>query len=150
MGRNQQVFQRFLHFIEKSREPVKVPVTVEGPLPQPRQTKEPAKPMYEELTTAVPKTYRQNTRRQLGRLKESERVTWSDDGRVNINGKEVPNTTIIDLLNHVLRPRKRSNTEGWPEFTGVLKEINISTKCIGNPTRKKNSHHASDARHQTR
>ncbi|GBP28286.1 Uncharacterized protein F54H12.2 [Eumeta japonica] len=70
-------------------------------------------------------------------LQNKDKIYWKEeDGTVIINKETVPGTNIVNLINDVLRPLKRSEPIGWEQFATILKEINVPITLIGNPNRR--------------
>lgn len=83
----------------------------------------------------VPKSYKQKTKTLLDNIMlHKNKIWWKPGGEVVLNNHTIPNTNIVDLVNDVIRPLKRTKPKGWEEFTLILKEIRVPASCIGNPT----------------
>lgn len=90
------------------------------------------------ILETIPRAYHPKALALLGNLKRSELITWTEDGRVLIDNKEIPNAHIIDLVNDALRKRKNvSIPDGWEEFYKTLARINMPQELIGNEDRRR-------------
>ena len=92
------------------------------------------------IIETVPTTYRTRASNLLRFIKNDDKIKWNDNGIVTYNGRTLNNSNIIDLVNDVVRPRKRSQPNRWQEFAQALDELNVPKDLIGNPRRKTVSH----------
>lgn len=89
-----------------------------------------------DIIASVPKTLQNKATLLIERLKRDSTIKWDNKGVVEINGKTIKGSNIIDLVNDVIRERKTSQTPtGWSYFSSVLKNINIPQEYIGNKKR---------------
>lgn len=157
-----QVLQRYLHFNEKSRRPIELPIIsqnadfAETNIKEETQTKDPlsAKTSEEEekeevqsnrsnqpyttseILNLIPKTYSKKGESLLNLLSFSKnKIHWNNDGAVIIDNEQLPGSNIVDLINDLLRPLKKSDPIGWETFAKALKEIKIPLCYLGNPKR---------------
>lgn len=125
----QQVLQRYLHFKEQDRQPLRL--SLESDIPEP-----PLKPeLHQEIITAVPKLFRKKAELLINRLNTSNNITWNSVGEVSIKGERLVGSNITDLVSDMVRARKTSNPTGWQKFTDLVKELNVPREFIGNPRR---------------
>lgn len=83
----------------------------------------------------IPKSYVKKGRSLIDNLlKNKPRIWWKEGGEIVVNNQVIPETNIADLISDALRPRKRPKPNGWKEFASALKDIEVPTSCIGNPT----------------
>lgn len=87
------------------------------------------------IIEGVPKSYKVKTQTLMENIiNHKNKIWWKVGGEIVINNRTIPNTNIVDLVNDVIRPLKRTKPKGWEEFALVLKDIRVPTSCIGNPT----------------
>lgn len=88
------------------------------------------------IIDSVPQTYRHKAKALVSYLRNSpgavQRVTWDQEGRVTIDGKLVPDSNIVDLINDAIRSRKEFQAEGRRQFIETLRAISIPREFIGN------------------
>lgn len=82
----------------------------------------------------IPKTYAKKGELLFNLLSLSKiKVRWNDDGTVFIENNKITGSNIIDLINDILRPLKKTGDPiGWEEFAKTLKDLNIPLTYIGN------------------
>ena len=62
-------------------------------------------------------------RQLVKKLKENkDLITWDDKAQLVYQGKPVPGSNVIDLVNDALRHRKNFNPQGWRLFAKALSE----------------------------
>ena len=54
-----------------------------------------------------------------------------------LNGKTLPGTNIVDLVNDAIRPRKNFEPRGYEEFVRGLAQINTPEDLIKNDSRRR-------------
>ena len=59
-------------------------------------------------------------------------MSWKDDDTVQLYGKSIPGSNIIDLVIDVIRHRKGSDPTSWQAFAEGLRDINSPQDVIGN------------------
>ena len=63
-------------------------------------------------------------------------MKWNERGEFEYRGQLIKNSNLTDLVNDVLRKRKKaSDPLGWETFAEVLQRSNVPQELIGNPTR---------------
>ena len=74
----------------------------------------------------------------LNRLKERpDVITWDKTGEVKLEGENIPQSNISDLISDALRARKNFNPTGSKEFFRVLSKINMPKDLVRNEGRRK-------------
>ena len=97
---------------------------------------EPSHPNNAQLSNAVvvehiPKTMRPRAAAILKRLKERpDVITWDKTGEVKLEGENIPQSNISDLISDALRARKNFNPTGSKEFFRVLSKINMPKDSV--------------------
>ena len=124
-----QLFLRYQTMQKKLKEPVALPV------PETKEITEPPKSILE----SVPKTYRNKAQLLLNHIKEKTDMSWDDENRLVKNGKSVPGTNILDIVNDLVRERKTMPhaPRGWYDVLMSLKDTNVPREAIGNESRWK-------------
>ena len=88
------------------------------------------------IVETVPKSYRAQARLLMKHLLDNavpDRINWSADGVVTINGNIVKDSNIVELINDAMRERKTVNPpSGRAQFARLLRSINTRTSLIGN------------------
>ena len=86
----------------------------------------------------IPKTMRPRATAILNRLKERpDVITWDKTGEVKLEGENIPQSNISDLISDALRARKNFNPTGSKEFFRVLSKINMPKDLVRNEKRCK-------------
>ena len=62
-------------------------------------------------------------------------VGWNDHGQMVFEGRTIPGTNVIDLINDTLRQRKNFNPAGWQLFAKALGRLNVPEGIIRNEER---------------
>ena len=138
----QQILHRYLHYSKQLQQPVSLPIFTEQSSSSVQQEVEPVyqqQPQEEQSITtdivqSVPKGLRSKTQLLVNRLVQSGLVTWNKDGVVTMQGKEIPQSNIIDLVHEVVRNRKTPrHPTGIGQFTNILQRLNIPREYLGRP-----------------
>lgn len=150
-----QTLQRYLYFIGKDREPIKIPILNNDISEYIKENEKIEQAIHKEsidkniihdknkdiyvksqLLQLLPKTYKLKGELLIDiLLKNKDTIYWNDKGTVFINNKEVYKSNIVDLLNDVIRPLKNSSPVGWVDFASALKDLQVPLSYIGNPRR---------------
>ena len=64
--------------------------------------------------------------------KDSDIISWTDNGELKIRGETIPNTNIVDLVKYVVSLKAKFPPNGHKEFYKVLKEMHIPSAFIMN------------------
>ena len=88
-----------------------------------------------DVLNSVPKSLRNKAERLLSRLKSNPEVKWNELGELEYNGKTIKRSNLTDLVNDVLRKRRRPEPLGWDVFANALRQVNVAQDLIGNPYR---------------
>lgn len=136
-----QILQRFLHFNHEIRQPLHIPIVSAESVPSNRsEISSQSLPKVDHIKyqtlQALPKLKRNVGELLYDTLTKSDKVTWDEQGRVTVNGRELVGSSITDLISDVVRDRKTSNPEGWTAFSEVLYEMNIPQEYIQNSRRR--------------
>ena len=62
-------------------------------------------------------------------------MDWNEKGELIHKGRTIENTHINDLVQGILRKRKRHTPYGWKMFADALKESNVPQDLVGNVDR---------------
>ena len=88
-----------------------------------------------DIVDSVPKTMKVKAKKLMDRLKTQ--FSWTDRGELIHGGTPVPGSNMVDLVNDVLRKRRKSDPVGWQAFAQQLKRINLPMELVGNVERKR-------------
>ena len=85
------------------------------------------------LLQSVRKTYRSQSGQLAEFIQRSSNVSWTKSGRVVIDGVEMPDSNIVDLINDAVRYRKTSAVpNGRAQLASALRKAGVPRKLIGN------------------
>lgn len=87
------------------------------------------------IVLSVPSTFRNKTEILLQMLDSShvkDRITWDKRGEVSVDGKVIPQSNIIDLINDVIRSRKNVQANGREIFSWFLRDIGTPVEVFSN------------------
>ena len=87
------------------------------------------------IVGSVPVTLQRKAKLLLQMLEDHPSMSWNEQGNLEVNGKPISGSNIIDLVNDVLRQRKSSPPKGWEHFSRGLKDINVPQEYVGNKQR---------------
>lgn len=83
---------------------------------------------------SLPKTMQKTGRLLLNHIKNSaDKIRWDEQGRIILQGTVIPHTNILDLVNSVVRSRKKAPLpSGVDQFVSALEELNTPTELLRN------------------
>lgn len=88
------------------------------------------------VLASVPKTMEKKARLLLEHVKDVPDLSWDERGQLIYKGSTIPGSNMADLINDMLRARKRaSDPKGWEYFAAGLKDSNISRELVGHAGR---------------
>lgn len=86
-----------------------------------------------DILDSVPKLYHKKANALLKYLQMDKDVNWDNQGQLIINGKTIPQSHIVDLVNDGMRLRKKKqHAKGWRELSHHLAMKNVPKELIGN------------------
>ena len=89
-----------------------------------------------QIIDSIPKTMQNRAKLLIQKLKDhSDVISWNDNGQLVLEGSIVPNSSIVDLVNDVMRKRKGFNPEHSNAFAKALAKINVPEDYLRNPDR---------------
>jgi hypothetical protein len=92
--------------------------------------------MEKRVLESVPKTMQKKATRLLNLMKTNPELRWNERGEIFYQDQVVKNSNLVDLVNDVLRKRKRVGTPtGWKPFATALGRMNVDRDLIGHPDR---------------
>ena len=116
-----QILQRYLNYHDKRMsQPVRVSVvsskpTTEKPETQPEPVDLPDN-IETDILESVRPTMKTRARQLVKKLKENKVLfTWDDKAQLVYEGKPIPGSNVVDLVNDALRHRKNFNPHGWTQ-----------------------------------
>lgn len=124
-----QVLQKFLHYAENTRKPIKLPI-LDTEMSTDEQRSSNA--LLDELVETFPKFYKPDARSLLKTMIRSNIIAWDSDGTIYVHNKPINGSNIVDVMHSIIRVRKTSTRPtGWQEVMTALKELNVPSKFIG-------------------
>ena len=139
-----QAFQRYQNVHDqKQAKPISVqlvPPTVKSDCTSAmKRDVKPSDQVSMEIVQSLPKTLKNRAELLLQKLKQhGEVVNWNDRGELVYNGKEVRGSNMLDLVNDILRNRRKTSTpQGWEYFARGLAHMNIPNELIQNINRRR-------------
>ena len=138
-----QTLQRYLTYYDKR---MQKPVRVSMVHPEPVETEEiedklpeesePPGEIENDILESVPATMKSRALQLVKKLKANKDVVgWNDHGQMVFEGRTIPGTNVIDLVNDTLRQRKNFNPAGWQLFAKALGRLNVPEGIIRNEER---------------
>ena len=135
-----QVLQRYNHLSDRrDKQPTRVVVvnddaTTETATPEKATATAPAtaapSAVEADIVDSVPKTMKVKAKKLMDCLKTQ--LSWTDRGELIHGGTPVPGSNMVDLVNDVLRKRRKSEA-----FAQHLKRINLPMELVGNVERRR-------------
>ena len=119
-----QVLERYLSARKQYSRPTPVPV-VEEAIP-PGQKLE---------LDSLPKKHQKKAELLLERIRRSPSVGWNSRQELVIDGKTIPDTNIVDLIDDVTRPTSRREPKAIEDFVRALKKDNVPRTLVSNTDR---------------
>ena len=109
--------------------------TRESPPPPSRDETSPD-PLENEIVESVPLNLRRQATLLVKRIKENPSMGWNEKGELMVDGSPIGGSNIVDLVNDVLRSRKKATPpKGWENFARKLGEANVPAELVRNPNR---------------
>ena len=138
-----QTLQRYLTYYDKRmQKPVHVsvvpPKSIETEETGEELPEEPEPPgeIQKDILESVPATMKSRAFQLVKKLKTNKDVVgWNDHGQMVFEGRTIPGTNVIDLINDTLRQRKNFNPAGWQLFAKALGRLNVPEGIIRNEER---------------
>lgn len=85
------------------------------------------------ILSTIPKKLRSNAATLITSLKTDPRFGLNEKGEIEIDGKIIPNSNFLDLINYTTRKLKHQTLpEGWNAYGDLLRDMNIKQKFVGN------------------
>jgi hypothetical protein len=85
---------------------------------------------------SVPKAMQNKAKRLLNIMKMNSELRWNDRGEILYQDEVVKKSNLVDLVNDVLRKRKKVGTPtGWKPFATALGRMNVDRELVGHPDR---------------
>ena len=130
-----QVLRRYLVYQDKydHRPPVKV--QIENTDGQTKTEETHRTPFEKEVLETVPNKMKKKAELLLGKIRASSAMDWNEKGELMYKGKAVEGSNVADLVNDMLRARKKFNPTGWETFARGMKEANVPQELVGHEGR---------------
>ena len=138
-----QILQRYLNYHDKRMsQPVRVSVVSSKPTTEKSETQPEPVDLPDNIETdileSVPPTMKTRARQLVKKLKENkDLITWDDKAQLVYEGKPIPGSNVVDLVNDALRHKKNFNPHGWRLFAKALSDVNIPEGIVINENRLK-------------
>ena len=132
-----QILQCYLTYKSKIEPPI-VQVLQSKPKPSEElleQTNDKNESLIDEIIASAPQKLKKRAHLLLKRLKQDPHLDWNEKGELIHKGRTIENTHINDLVQGILRKRKRHTPYGWKMFADALKESNVPQDLVGNVDR---------------
>jgi len=94
-----------------------------------------SQPLIKVIRGVFPKTYHEKIDNLYKSLKSVEGLDWDDRGKIQIDGVDVVNTNITDIVVDLMKKWKREPPSGWDRIRSKLQQSNFPTSLIYNPAR---------------
>ena len=139
-----RLYSHLNYYDKRMSQPVRVSVvsskpTTEKPETQPEPVGLPDN-IETDILESVPPTMKTRARQLVKKLKENkDLITWDDKALLVYEGKPIPGSNVVDLVNDALRHRKNFNPHGWRLFAKALSDVNIPEGIVRNENRFKNN-----------
>ena len=109
----QQVLWRYLERFDQYRDKPLRTVIIKRSADSPPATKVTTSPLpwgrlEEEVLESVRRTMKKKVERLLQRLQQHPQFKWNNQGEIEFEGQLVKNSNLVDLVNNVLRKRKKT------------------------------------------
>lgn len=92
--------------------------------------------IHDKIIESVPPSMQRKAKLLLQSLEGHSNLSWDHQGVMQINGKPIKGSNMIDLVNDIIRQRKTSSPPvGWQQFSQGLRDINIPKEYVGNKQR---------------
>ena len=126
----QDVLERYLR--KKLPDPVRKDVSVEAEHKKDIEQRE-KQDRVEAVLRDVKKTFRDRAKQLLEFIDKSSNIKWTKEGRVVIDGVELPHSNISALVNCATSTRSRTKLpNGTAQFSLALQKASVPSKFIGN------------------
>ena len=67
---------------------------------------------------------------------DSSIIGWNERGEVEIEGKKIPGSHLLDLLVDLVQPKRGFDPTGWKFFSSALSKMNVPKNLISNTQRR--------------
>ena len=132
----QRVKQLKNQVVRPEPSPVQMITHTEQTMTSESDTSEQLSATDKQIIDSVPKTMQNRAKLLIQKLKDhSDVISWNDNGQLDLDGSTIPNSSIVDLVNDVMRKRKGFNPEHSSTFVKALAKINVPEDYVRNPDR---------------
>ena len=106
--------------------PVQMITQMEQTMTSESDTSEQLSATDKQIIDSVPKTMQNRAKLLIQKLKDhSDVISWNDNGQLVLEGSIIPNSSIVDSVNDVMRKRKGFNPDHSNTFAKALAKINV-------------------------
>ena len=127
-----QTLSRYRDVLAKSREPVTLEIKDKNPN---LTSSTPSLRRREDILHVIPKTLKNKASSLLDRISNTRGISWNDKGELVVGDQAIEGSDIVDLVDDIVRTRKREPPRGWQEFADALADLNLPAALIGNTDR---------------
>jgi len=112
------------------------PTTNQQPAPPTVNTTPELSAMDQQVIDSVPPTFTRKARLLLNHFKKIPELSWNDKGELIYQQQRIANSSMIDIVNDLMRSRKqRPAPIGWDIIKKLLKESNAPRELISHDAR---------------
>lgn len=89
-------------------------------------------PSAELQLDTIPKQYMKKAQILVEHIRKSPDIGWNQRNELILEGKTIPNSNIIDLVDDLVRPKAKRDPRGIHDFVRALKKDNIPYNFVNN------------------
>lgn len=137
-----QTLHKYLHVVKEKDKAIEIPIMGSNTETVPSSVKDvPAESpslispqdaqVIHLLKKALPKTMKDKGIELLNILMAGPIVSWNAMGEINVNGKNIKNSNIVDLICNAVRSKNTAKPTGWQEFAKAVVDSNVPHEFVG-------------------
>lgn len=140
-----QTLHKYLHVVKEKDKTIEIPLISKKPQPDATPATVVNEPQVEIptllptkdaqvihlLKKALPKTLKEKGIDLLNILMSGPHVSWKETGEINVNGKDIKNSNIVDLVCNAVRSKSNAKPTGWHEFSKAVIDSNVPKQFLG-------------------
>lgn len=133
--RYEQILQRYLFFTKDLRKDISLTISNQSPITDTSEEKvddTTDDSLMATIAKSVPPARRNKANLFTNHLRNSRRLRWDANGKIFIDGQELPGSSLIDLVNDAVRTRKNFNPTGSDQLIDIFREVNMPREYIAN------------------
>ena len=86
----------------------------------------------DKILETVPNKFKNKAKKLLDFAKSVGNIEWDDKGLVKVNGQQIKDGNITDLINDAVRHRKNFTAHGRQQFSSVMRQAGLPHEFVGN------------------